>query len=1283
VSRQPLLLPLALPWKAALAAVGLVLVAGCAPIVSPAPPASPCATGNGGCDANATCSASIGSTTATCACNPGFTGDGTTCTEGDACSANNGGCDQNATCTSVANAAQCACKAGFEGDGHTCNAINLCLVNNGGCGPADTADCQSTDGQVTCSCHDGYVSMGTTCLSKCALPNACSSNATCSLVSGQVTCACNDGYLKNSDGICVTDPCRIGNGGCGSVDIATCDSSTGAAVCTCKTGYALAGATCVDACTRNVCPANSTCRHAIDLSTVCTCDTGFTQLNGLCIPDPCATNNGNCGTLASGTCTSSEGNRVCVCNAGYRQSSDGTCLDPCAASNGGCGTHAQCLVNPTTSRTVCTCDDGYENSGTTCVIDPCAINNGNCGTPAVAVCTSSRGIPTCSCRSGYANAATGSCVDLCLVNNGGCGAHADCAHDPLSSVAQCTCATGYQLKNGVCVGDPCLTNNGGCGALSIATCTSAAGVASCACATGYAVNASNTCVDACTVSNGSCQANSTCSHASADNAVLCTCNSGYLPNGNTCYANACLTAANTCDTSSEDCAPKPGGLDCVCKANYARVGGVCVPLISSGGAGGNHLTCVTKYDGTLYCAGNGALGPLVSRSRTAVNSFVPVGALKWKMISAGARYTCGLDSASALRCWHQPASGSASPNPTLFASGQTWKEVSVSLTSDFGCAVRSDSTLWCWGTNTDGTLGTGGFTNSATPVQAGLSTNWVHVSTGERHTCATRSDGSLWCWGSNAHGELGTGFGDATTESIVNSDRDWDTVSAGADQTCAVKLDGSLYCWGCQGVGGACAPQAATPTRYGTDTWSLVSAGGAVATGTFVCGVRRDRTLWCWGDDAFGQLGNNVATTAYRTTTPSPSQVSTGGSQKWTGVRTGTTHTCGALDDGTLWCWGSNLNGEIGDVTDGITPQLDPVPVPGDHWARVVATTSSTACALKDDHSLWCWGDNPSTIGDGNQADQSLPETELSSSAWSAAATGNSTCAINNGDQSLSCWGPNTYGELGIGRAPGTGGTATPQVINADKDWTSLCAGQRHTCAIKSGGTLWCWGDDAAGQLGQPSSSTSPSLVNLDTDWSTLACGDLHTCAVKTNGTLWCWGSNSKGQIGTATSLGSFVTSPSQVGTGTNWSSVSAGSAFTCAIPTDHTLWCWGDNAVGELGHGASPAASSSPLQVGAGNSWTTVSASGTNACGLQTDQSLWCWGSNTGTGGTGMLGSGDTAAETTPISVSGGSWSSVAVGAGQTCATRSNGSLWCWGSDTMGQLGDGAATKPKPEKSL
>ncbi len=285
--------------------------------------------------------------------------------------------------------------------------------------------------------------------------------------------------------------------------------------------------------------------------------------------------------------------------------------------------------------------------------------------------------------------------------------------------------------------------------------------------------------------------------------------------------------------------------------------------------------------------------------------------------------------------------------------------------------------------------------------------------------------------------------------------------------------------------------------------------------------------------------------------------------------------------------------------------------------------------------------------------------------AAQTSAGGRHTCAVRS-DGSLWCWGANFYGQLGQGNKLGS---SVPLQIGHRTDWAEVSAGGMHTCAVRTNGTLWCWGLNYRGQLGSGgrSDATRPSKVGEERTWSSVSAGWVHTCATRADGSAWCWGNNSYGQLGDGTRTSRLR--PTPVARGGRWTELQAGGWHTCGVRRNGKARCWGRNLTGEIGDGTL-ATRRYPTPVAGDLSWVQVLPSWTHTCGLLTSGSVRCWGGNEA----GQLGSGDRENSSTPKALPGDPrWTQLSVGAGFTCATDADLALWCWGTGRYGELGDAA----------
>ena len=248
-----------------------------------------------------------------------------------------------------------------------------------------------------------------------------------------------------------------------------------------------------------------------------------------------------------------------------------------------------------------------------------------------------------------------------------------------------------------------------------------------------------------------------------------------------------------------------------------------------------------------------------------------------------------------------------------------------------------------------------------------------------------------------------------------------------------------------------------------------------------------------------------------------------------------------------------------------------------------------------------------------------------------------------------------------------SGGSFTTLPQAATGCWKSIATGSSHTLGIMSDGTLWAWGANDFGQLGDGTRTARRTPVKIGTasDWQSVSAGTFHTMAIKTNGTLWGWGINGNGRLGDGTDTDRIF--PGQVGSSTNWQRVCAGDVNTLAIKTDGTLWAWGYNGYAQFGDGTSTSRGT-PYQIGTATNWQSVDTGNLHTIATKTNGTLWAWGTNT----YGQVGDGTTAVRFSPVQIgTETNWKSIAAGENHSVALKTNGVLYTWGHNQWGQLGD------------
>jgi alpha-tubulin suppressor-like RCC1 family protein len=356
---------------------------------------------------------------------------------------------------------------------------------------------------------------------------------------------------------------------------------------------------------------------------------------------------------------------------------------------------------------------------------------------------------------------------------------------------------------------------------------------------------------------------------------------------------------------------------------------------------------------------------------------------------------------------------------------------------------------------------------------------------------------------------------------------------------------------------------------------------------------------------------------------------------------------------GRLFNWGRNDSGQLGknDVDNRSSP-VQTIAY-GIDWKQVKAG-SGFSMAIKDNGTLWAWGDNYSgQLGDGTTDNKSSPIQVGSDTNWSSISCGDYHTAAIKTDGTLWIWGSNYNYQLGTNNGYSVWESSPVQTSIGGNDWVSVSCGYGHTVALKSNGTMWTWGNGYYGQLGDDQTDTRsyPVMNNYGEDtWSKIYAGYNCTFGIKNDGTLWSFGLNDNGTLGDGTdqNRSSLV---QVLGSGL-WKQVDV-KQTAIAIKQDGTLWTWGYGSSGRLGNN-DVINYSSPIQtVMGGNGWVQCSAGGTLSAAIRNDGTLWTWGENL----YGQLGNGTYGTEyntSSPVQVTGINWAYVACGSGATSAIKS-----------------------------
>jgi alpha-tubulin suppressor-like RCC1 family protein len=521
------------------------------------------------------------------------------------------------------------------------------------------------------------------------------------------------------------------------------------------------------------------------------------------------------------------------------------------------------------------------------------------------------------------------------------------------------------------------------------------------------------------------------------------------------------------------------------------------------------------------------------------------------------------------------------------------------------------------------------------------------VASGAGHTIAITSGGSLSTWGNDAYGQLGRGRTIFSTTPVqvrgltLGSTTQTRRLGGGGAHIWALTDDGTLWTWGFNGYG-----QLGDGTTTSSSRPIAVMQGvSAVAAGNFfTVAIKSDGTLWSWGRNDAGQLGDGR-----QDVRALPQKIGTG----YKALAAGPNHVIAVKSDNTLWSWGLNDSGQLGNQT------FDSVSTPQQIGFGFVAVATGFAhsLAVDIDGGLWSWGLNDQgQLGDGSISSDfvtTIPQ-QIGTGFLQVAAGGSHSLALD-GRNELWSWGANGQGQLGDGSFADN---AVPKRRGAF--YQSVAAGTDFSLALQSTGGLWSWGNNALGQLGTGSTTSSAQPGKVGANYLEAASGADFVVARKGDGSVWFWGSSSFGLTGN----GETTNFPTPRTLGTGYAGASGGWFHTLALKTDGSLWAWGGNDSGQLGIG-NKTNQSSARQIGTG--YSAVAAGAFHSLAIQSDSSLWSWGQHS----SGQLGTGQRADALRPVRVGSG-YRSVAAGFLHSVALKNDGSVWTWGSNGSGQLGHG-----------
>ena len=710
-----------------------------------------------------------------------------------------------------------------------------------------------------------------------------------------------------------------------------------------------------------------------------------------------------------------------------------------------------------------------------------------------------------------------------------------------------------------------------------------------------------------------------------------------------------------------------------------------------------------RTDGTLWTWGYNLSGQLGIDDRVSRSSPIQIGTSSWSQVAVGDQTSLAIKSDGTLWTWGNNQTGQLALNNRVHRSSpvqvgtDSWSQVAGGQNSiGHFLAIRSDGALFVWGFNFNGQLGLNDRVHRSSPIQIGTD-SWSKITAGDAHSLAIRSNGTLWGWGDNGSAELGFTPSLGRSSPIQIGTSSWSQVSGSQAYNLAIRSDGALFSWGnnFQGrLGTNNTTNRSSPTQIGTSSWSQVSAAQI-----FGKAIRSDGTLWIWGGN--GGLGLNDI--IHRS---SPTQI---GTSSWSQVAGLSAVTPAITYDGILWIWGSNDLGQLG-ISDrvtrsspviigGFTSYVIPISVSIERYSspiqvgvesnwNKISVGYYTSYATNSSNYLFSWGLNDrGQLGLNDVLTKSSPTQIGSSNNWTLLDSVDSVVSAANSNI-VHSWGQTRNS---AGTFTGTA-RSSPTVINSSASlsnniidlsisgedvFTTFSNNKLHIDDFAIGKVFTQQGD----YFFHPKQIGTEKWKDIVISGITRQGGDNRPGAagIKDDDTLYVWGFNSNGELGLDDRI--HRSSPIQLGTVNSyvfiglsdppfWQKVAAGApGISFGIDNDGTLYAWGWNNEGQLGLNDRNHRSS-PVQIGT-SSWTQIAA-GTNsssqALAILSNGTLWAWGTNT----LGMLGLNDQINRSSPVQVGTSSWSQVSAGSLFSMAIKTDGTLWAWGRNGSGHLGLG-----------
>lgn len=687
-------------------------------------------------------------------------------------------------------------------------------------------------------------------------------------------------------------------------------------------------------------------------------------------------------------------------------------------------------------------------------------------------------------------------------------------------------------------------------------------------------------------------------------------------------------------------------------------------------------TCIAQTSGDVCCWGDNANAQLGNADvASSVVGVKIAGVSDVVALSAQESVTCALTESGEVYCWGNTWSEDRSFGVTPQRVEGLEDVASISSGYSHTCALTAGGQVYCWGSSYSGLLGDDYAPSGKDPVLIEELSGITAISATDMDNCALRSNGTVACWGSNVYGQLGDGseidpddyYNYSTVPVDVLEISNAVAIAGSREANCALLSDGSVWCWGNipESITGAIQSTPVEMTGFGEVT-SLVGASSGF------CLTRPDATAACWGYNGAGGLGDGTVISS-----PTPVPVSGLTDVAVVASSSFASHTCALRDDGSVPCWGDNSSGQLGNGEVGLSISSTPLRVAGNAEFVGLSVGNNHSCGVTAAGEVSCWGFNSDgEVGNGQPwLHQSVPAAIPNLDATAVAAGNGLTCVLRDAGD-VACLGYNAYGQVGDGTTESR--VAPTSVVDLDNA-TNIATGFDVACAVLEDATVQCWGDNRQGMFGTNpyiengvTMSSVPVTVPGVTDAVQVSVGHSSSCALTSAGTVQCWGT---AFVLTEEGYSLVYLSPTVVQGVVGATSISSGSDVTCAVLSDQTVKCWGQGGYGVLGMDP-PTNSLTPVTIDGLADVAQVAVGYFHVCARRVNGTAACWGTREhGTLGDGLpvtYGEYGAGVSYSPVEVDLTDVVNLAAGDNHTCATVAAGESYCWGRNFAGMLGSG-----------